>query len=238
MQVVRMKAERRTALGRNRLGQLRSQGWMPAVVYGESQEPVSIAISEWELDQHVKAHHRVFQLEIGGQPQAAFLQQISWHATSDRPLHADFKRIDLTKPIDAEVEVALTGHPVGISKGGNLIRDHATVRVRCLPTQIPDSIAHDVSKLEIDDYVYGKDLAIPAGVTLLTPLTAAIAHVAKIVVVEVAPAPTAVPAEGEAPAAGAAGAAGAAAPAAGAAAPKAGEAPAKDAAKKPEKDKK
>ena len=124
MQVVRMKAERRTALGRNRNEALRAQGWMPAVVYGEGKESMSIAISEWELEQHVKAHHRVFHLDIGGVAESAFLQEVAWQATTDRPLHADFKRIDLNKPIDAEVEVALVGHPAGLSKGGTLVKDH------------------------------------------------------------------------------------------------------------------
>ncbi len=191
MQVVRMKAERRTALGRNRISQLRAQGWMPAVVYGDGKEAVSISISEWELEQHVKAHHRVFSLEIAGQPQAAFLQEIAWHATNDRPLHADFKRIDLNKPIEAEVEVALAGHPVGLSKGGTLMKDHVKITVRCLPTAIPDSIEHDVSKLEIDQYVLASQLVMPAGVTLLTAPTTSICHVTKLVVQEVAPAPAA-----------------------------------------------
>ena len=191
MQVVRMKAERRTALGRNRIAQLRAQGWLPAVVYGVGKEAVSISISEWELEQHVKAHHRVFQLEIAGQAQAAFLQAIAWQATTDRPLHADFKRIDLTKPIDAEVEVKLAGHPIGISKGGTLMKDHIKVAVRCLPTAIPDAIEHDVSKLEIDQYVVASQLVMPAGVTLVTPGTTSICHVGTVVVVEAAPAPVA-----------------------------------------------
>ena len=203
MQVARMKAERRTALGRNRTAALRAQGWMPAVVYGEGQETLSISISEWELEQHVKAHHRVYQLDIGGQAQAAFLQEVAWQATTDRPLHADFKRIDLNKPIDADVEVALSGHPAGLSKGGTLLKDHITIKVRCLPTAIPDSIEHDIAKLEIDDYVTAGQLVLPAGVTLVTPAATPVCHVAKIVVQEVA-APAAAPAEGAAatPAAG------------------------------------
>lgn len=203
MQVARMKAERRTALGRNRTQALRAQGWMPAVVYGEGQEAVSISISEWELEQHVKAHHRVFQLEIGGDAQAAFLQEVAWHATTDRPLHADFKRIDLTKPIEADVEVALAGYAVGLSKGGTLVKDHNTVRVRCLPTEIPDAIAHDITKLEIDDYLTAGQLVLPAGVTLVTPATTAVCHVAKLVVEAVAAPAT--PAAGEAAATPAAG---------------------------------
>ena len=194
MQVVRMKAERRTALGRNRNEALRAQGWMPAVVYGEGKESVSIAISEWELEQHVKAHHRVFHLDIGGVAESAFLQEIAWHATTDRPLHADFKRIDLNKPIDAEVEVALVGHPAGLSKGGTLVKDHIKVVVRCLPTAIPDALEHDISKLEIDDYLTAGQLALPAGVTLVSAPTMPVVHVAKIVVQEVAAPAEAAPA--------------------------------------------
>lgn len=206
MQVVRMKAERRSALGRNRTAALRAEGWIPAVVYGDGQETISISISEWELEQHVKAHHRIFQLDIGGAPQAAFLQDIAWRATTDRPLHADFKRIDLNKPIEADVEVALVGHPVGLSKGGSLVKDHITVKVRCLPTAMPDSIEHDISKLEIDDYVTAGQLALPSGVELVTPATTAVCHVAKLVVQEVAapaaPAADAAAGDKAAPAAG------------------------------------
>ncbi len=208
MQVVRMKAERRSALGRNRTKALRAEGWLPAVVYGDGQEPLSISISEWELEQHVKAHHRVFQLEIAGTAQAAFLQDIAWQSTTDRPLHADFKRIDLTKPIEADVEVALLGHPIGLAKGGTLMKDHITIKVRCLPTAIPDAIEHDVTKLEIDDYVTAGQLALPQGVELVTPPASAVCHVAKVVVQEAAPAPAvatdaaaaAAPAAGDKPA--------------------------------------
>lgn len=191
MQVVRMKAERRTALGRNRVAKLRADGWMPAVVYGEGKEAVSISISEWELEQHIKAHHRVFQLDIAGQAQAAFLQEVSWANTTDRPVHADFKRIDLTKPIESAVEVAFAGHPVGLGKGGTLVKDHVQVMIRCLPTEIPDSIEHDISSLEIDQYLTAGELKLPAGVTLVSEAKMPVCHVAKLVVQEVAPAPAA-----------------------------------------------
>jgi large subunit ribosomal protein L25 len=213
MQVVRMKAERRTALGRNRVAQLRQQGWLPAVVYGDGKEPVSISISEWELEQHVKSHHRVFQLDISGQPQAALLQEVTWQNTSDHPVHVDFKRIDLNKPIETEVEVALAGHPVGLGKGGTLMKDHMKVVIRCLPTAIPDSIEHDISKLEIDGYLTAGELKLPQGLTLVSAPTMPICHVAKLVVQEVAPAADAAAPAADAKAAPAADAKAAAKPA-------------------------
>ncbi|HLQ37012.1 MAG TPA: 50S ribosomal protein L25 [Planctomycetota bacterium] len=216
MEVARLKAERRTALGRNQVAQLRKQGWLPAVVYGEGGEPQSIAISEWELEQHVKAHHKVFHLEVDGKRQDAYLQEIQWHAISDRPSHADFRRIDLTKPIELEVEVAFLGHPVGIGKGGVLIKDHPKLMVRCLPTAIPENLPASIAALDMDEGLLAKDVKLPEGVLLAVSPETVVCHVAKLVIVVETPAtPAALPegAEGAVPAAGAP-ATGAGAPAA------------------------
>lgn len=202
MQVVRMKAERRSALGRNKVAHLRAEGWLPAVVYGEGKEPTPIQISEWELEQHVKAHHRVFELDIGGAAEAAYLQEVVWKATTDRPLHADFRRIDLNKPIESDVEVTLLGHPAGLSKGGALIKDHLVIRVNSLPTAIPELLECDISALEIDQALRAKDVPLPPGVTLASEPEMPVCHVAKAVVVVEAPPPA--PAEGAAGAEGAA----------------------------------
>lgn len=204
MKVVPMKAEPRTAKGRNQLVRLRREGWMPAVVYGEGGEPVSIAISEWELDQHVKAHHKVFALDIAGNKETALLREVAWHTLNDRPLHADFLRIDLDKPIEAQVEVTTIGYPVGLSKGGVLVKDHQTVQVRCLPTAMPDAIEVDVSKLDIDNFLRAGDLSLPEGVELVSPREMSICHVVSARTTA-APGEEGAAGEGEAPAAGAPG---------------------------------
>ena len=167
MEVARMKAERRSALGRNQIKKLREEGWMPAVVYGgEGKESISIQISEWELDQHISKRHKVFNLEIDGQQEAAWLQDVAWKATTDRPLHADFLRIDLDKPWETAVEVSLLGHPAGLSKGGALIKDNLVIKVSALPKDLPEGLEIDISKLEGGDAIRAKDLALPDGVSL------------------------------------------------------------------------
>jgi large subunit ribosomal protein L25 len=220
MEIARLKAEGRNAIGRNQVAQLRKQGWLPAVVYGEGKQPQPISISEWELDQHIKHHHKVYRLEIAGDREDVYLQDIQFEAMTDRPRHADFKRIDLTKPIELEVEVHFLGHPVGLGKGGTLIKDHPMLRVRCLPTAIPERLPATIAHLEIDMALRAGEVPLPAGVELAVPPETAVCHVAKLVV-------QALPAE-PAPAAAAEGA-----PAAEGAAP----APADAKAAKPEKDK-
>lgn len=215
MKVAKLKGERRTALGRNQVNHLRAQGWLPAVVYGENKESMSISISEWELEQHIKHHHKVFQLEIDGASQAAFLQDIQWDVLTDHPRHVDFKRVDLNKPIAVEIEATFVGHPVGAGKGGTLIKDHAKFLVNCLPTAIPELFEVDVSKLDLDQSILAKDLVLPEGLTLAVSGDTVICHVAKLAgPAEAAPAPAAeaAPAAGAAPAAAPAAAKGAPAP--------------------------
>jgi len=215
MKVAKLKGERRTALGRNQVNHLRAQGWLPAVVYGDNKESMSIAISEWELEQHIKHHHKVFQLEIDGTSQAAFLQDIQWDVLTDHPRHVDFKRVDLNKPIAVEIEATFIGYPVGGGKGGTLIKDHARFMVNCLPTAIPEVFEVDVTKLDLDQSILAKDLVLPEGVTLAVSGETVICHVAKLAgPAEPAPAPAAeaAPAAGAAPAAAPAAAKGAPAP--------------------------
>jgi large subunit ribosomal protein L25 len=176
---------------------LRKRGWLPAVVYGDGKQPESISISEWELEQHIKQHHKVYRLEIAGGRQDVYLQDIQFDFLTDRPRHADFKRIDLTKPIELEVEVSFLGHPVGLGKGGTLIKDHPSLRVRCLPTAIPESLTANIAHLEIDMALRAGEVTLPAGVELAVPPETAVCHVAKLVA-QVLPteAPPAAAAEG------------------------------------------
>jgi len=167
MEVVRMKAERRSALGRSKIKKLREQGWMPAVVYGgEGKETISIQISEWELDQHVSKLHKIYSLEIDGQSDSVWLQDVEWKATTDRPLHADFLRIDLDKPWESKVEISLLGHPAGLSKGGVLIKDNLVIPVRALPKDLPYGLEIDVSHLDTGASIRAKELQLPEGVSL------------------------------------------------------------------------
>ncbi len=188
MEVTRLKAERRTALGRNQIKQIRRQGWLPAVVYGGEGEPASIAVSEWEMEQHLRHHHRVYQIEMDGQQQSVYLQDVQWYAMTDRIQHVDFKRIDLTKEIEAEVEIEFVGHPAGASKGGALSKDYTALPVRCLPTSLPDSIEVSVAHLDLHQSVLAKEVQMPEGVTLLLDADEVVCHVAEMV--EHAPADT------------------------------------------------
>ncbi|MFT4843375.1 MAG: large subunit ribosomal protein L25 [Planctomycetota bacterium] len=177
MEVAQMKAERRSALGRNQIKKLRVEGWIPAVVYGQGGEPISIQISEWELEQHLQARHKVFNLDVAGTNIESFLQAVSYKTTNDRPLHADFLRISFDKPIETVLEITLLGHPAGLARGGVLVKDSLKIRITAMPTKLPEILEVKISHLNCGDFLRAKDLVLAEGVELAIDGEQAICHV-------------------------------------------------------------
>lgn len=198
MEVANIPAKKRSSTGKHRVAHLRAEGFVPAVIYGEGGEPTSLTLVRKDLEAHLRHHHRVFEVEVDGERQAAYLQDVQWDCLTDVPVHVDFKRIRLDQDIEVEVDLSFIGHPAGASKGGILVRDHQSVTVRCLPTRVPETIEVNVSKLDIGAELRVSDLVPGEGIVVTLPPATVICHVMQAAAVAE---PTEAPAtEGEAPA--------------------------------------
>ena len=176
MDISTIEVERRTAKGRHRLTGLRAEGSVPAVLYGGGGDAIDLAVKEREVLRHVREHHKVFNLRMEGKEQAIFLQEVQWDCLTDRPLHVDFVRIDLNKPLHVSVELIYLGHPVGISKGSRLVKDLTDIKVTCLPANIPETIELRIGHLDLGDQILAGDVELPEGVTIDMPEDASICH--------------------------------------------------------------
>ena len=94
------------------------------------------------------------------------LQEVQFDALTDRPLHIDFLRVDMDKPMPVEVELAYLGVPKGQSQGGQLLKDRTTLKVLSLPASIPHDIQVRVAGVDIGDEVKAGSLKLPEGVSL------------------------------------------------------------------------
>lgn len=188
MKVANLNAAARTSRGSNANFQLRKNGRIPAVIYGLGSTNETVSLDADEFQTHIRHHHRVFRIDVGGKEEAAYMQSVQWDCLTDEPLHVDFLRIDLTKPMHLVVGATFIGHPNGLSKGGQLIRDHQEISILALPDAVPDQIEINVDALELDERILAKELTLPAGVTLDMPGDTVICHVALIRLQEVAPA--------------------------------------------------
>ena len=88
----------------------------------------------------------------------AILQDIQFHPVSDKILHIDFYQLFDDKKISMDIPVKLNGNPIGVKLGGNLQRNKRKLRIKALPTNLPDNIEIDISELNIGDKVYITEL--------------------------------------------------------------------------------
>lgn len=209
---------------------LRNEGKVPAIVYG-SNNNASLYVEEKAIK---KYNTRAFENALYTLKSDAkelnnivvLMKDVSVHPVSQRPVHVDFFAIDLKKNIRVFVEVRLEGKPIGISEGGLLNVVAREVEIECLPTEIPDAIAVDISNLGVGQAIHVSDLKLPAGTKMISLGHLTVAVVNKEEEKAAATTPEAATATAAAtPAATPAAAAGGKAPAA--AAPAAAKAPAK-----------
>jgi large subunit ribosomal protein L25 len=227
MKKVELTATKRASEGSKGAATLRRAKRVPCVLYGGSGT-VHFSVDEPALRKLVftPEAYRI-ELDIDGEKRMALLHDKQFHPVSDAIIHCDFMEMSENKEAKVSLAVKLKGQSVGIKAGGILSQPLRKLRVKGLPTVLPEHLEVDITDLDINDSLHVSDLKFP-GITIAERPTDVVASVKMAKKEEVvAAAPTA--ASTQVPAAGAA------APAAGAAAPaadaKKGEA-AKPAAKK------
>ena len=152
----------------------REEGKIPAVVYGAGGEAQSIAmeVKEFEKLQKTASESSLIDLTIDGKPMGKVLvQDIQYEPVKGRITHADLRRIDMSKPISAMVELRFFGEsPIIKSSGGTFVHNIDEVEVTCLPKDLMEHIDVDISVLKtFDDLIKVKDLIIPAGAEITSP---------------------------------------------------------------------
>ena len=177
MEVATIKADPRSELGSNKVAYLRGDGRIPGVVYGGGADAQSISVDAQEMAGHLRRHLKVYKLDMAGGEQPTYLKDVQWDAITDRPLHLDFQRIDMSKPIRLTVELHFIGHPVGASKGGALVKDRTVLDLDCRPDAIPEFIEVNVAPLDLGDKIQAKDLELPEGCQLTLSPEAGICRV-------------------------------------------------------------
>ncbi|SJZ88793.1 LSU ribosomal protein L25P [Enhydrobacter aerosaccus] len=230
-ETTKVVAKKRDRAGKGGARSSRRDGLIPAVIYGDKQPPLMIAVEPKlllrEIHKEGFLNHRM-QIDVEGTPVDVLPRDVQVDPVTDRPLHLDFLRIGPDSIITVQVPVHFRNEAAapGIKRGGvlNIVMHEITVRTK--PNLIPEYFEVDLTGLEIGHSIHLSSLKVPEGVRMVTrEKDATVATIAAPTVVREA----ASGAEAGAPAAaeGATPAAGAAAPAAAGAAAAKAPAPAK-----------
>jgi large subunit ribosomal protein L25 len=157
-------------------------GNIPAVVYGAYQEPVSVAVSPRDLVKIIRSNtglNTIFTLAIaGGETTPVMIVDRQVDPIKSTLLHADFKRVDLTKRIRVSVPVFTEGEPAGVKVQGGLLEIISrAIEIECLPDDIPEKFVINVSELMIGQSKRGSDVALSGSMKLVSDPQTVIAHI-------------------------------------------------------------
>lgn len=168
---VTLKAEFRDVAGKGAARAIRKEKNIPAVIYGNKQEPTAITLNERDFGMLLKQpslRTKLFQIETPKGNEDAMLMDIQYHPVSDRVIHVDFKRIDVKSPVSVSVplELANVDTSRGLKMGGVLNFAVRKVALRGLVHDMPEKVIIDLASLNIGDVVHGTDLVLPKGIEL------------------------------------------------------------------------
>ncbi len=169
-----LRVKPRKRIGKAGAREVRKEGNIPAILYGQGAEPLPLTVRPDELKQALSnsaGANTVLELEIEGsdetQKRLSILKEIQRDPIKNKVTHIDFFAISMEKKIRVDIPVNTHGRSEGERKGGKVEKLMRSIAVECLPKDIPDSIDIDVSGLDLGGYVDVAGLGLAEGVKSL-----------------------------------------------------------------------
>ena len=165
-----LSAQTRDRAGKGASRAMRREGRVPAVIYGNKQEPLSIHIEQKVLIKAMANGHfmnSVVMIDGVGQNVRTLPKDVQFHPVTDRPLHVDFLRIGEHTTVHVNVPVVFTDEETspGIKRGGVLNVVRHELELVCDASEIPDEITISLKGTDVGDSIHISNVKLPKGVT-------------------------------------------------------------------------
>ena len=163
-----LEAEVRTDLGKGASRRLRHADKVPAILYGEGKEPVSLTLAHknvFRAQQEEAFYSHVLTLNVDGKPVECLLKDMQRHPFKQVVMHLDFLRIDAKHAIHTNVPLHFINEE-NVSKLGATLNHLVTdIAISCLPKDLPEFIVVDLADMELGQTLHLSDVKLPKGVT-------------------------------------------------------------------------
>ena len=147
---------------------MRTDGHVPAVVYGLGRDAVSVSVPWTDLRRALNTDaglNALITIDVDGTKDLAIVKDLQRHPVRRNVLHVDFLRVDPNAPVAVDVPVILIGEAKKVEgRRGIVDQPLKSLTIKAKPADIPDRIEVEISDLEIGIVVTVADLALPSGV--------------------------------------------------------------------------
>jgi len=199
----------RTKQGTGASRRLRITGRTPGIVYGgKAHQPVNIELDHnalWHALKKEAFHASILEMELAGQTSKVLLRDVQYHPFKQLVLHIDFQRVEADTMLHMNVPLHYSGqeNSPAVKIDACLVNPVMTeLEIACLPADLPEFIAFDLSGLKKGTSLHVNDITLPKGVKAVThgknnPVLVSVVSVAEEAAPEAAAAPAAAPAKGK-----------------------------------------
>ena len=163
-----LPAEARERAGKGASRALRRDGRVPAVIYGDKKEPLSVHVEDKRLAKMLSTGHfmnTVVMVDAGGEPHRTLPKDVQFHPVTSRPIHVDFLRIGEHSQVTVAIPVRFDDEEEspGIKRGGVLNIVQHELELICPASSIPDEIHISLAGLDIGDSIHISQVSLPEG---------------------------------------------------------------------------
>lgn len=158
--------------GKGASRRLRREGLVPGIIYGGGKDPAMFATKHNELMHHLENeafYSHILNVKVDGKAEQVVLKDLQRHPSKPFITHLDLLRVVMDEVIRMTVPLHFDGEEgcPGAKLGGTVLHGMSDLEIECLPSDLPEFIAIDVSNMEIDDVIHLSEVVIPKGVTLV-----------------------------------------------------------------------
>lgn len=170
MSDIQLNAFAREATGKAASRRMRRlEDVVPAIVYGNHQEPSNIAMLHKDIFgalEHESTYSSILSLNIDGKTEQVVLKEVQRHPFKPKITHVDFMRINTKEKITMTAPIHFTNEDVcvGVKEGGSASHLLNEVEIRCLPADLPEYLVVDVATVGMEKSLHLSDIKLPKGV--------------------------------------------------------------------------
>lgn len=166
-----LQAQRRDATGKNKVNKLRSEEFIPGVIYAKDEENINVQVTSRNFEKALRqaGTSTIITLDFGGEIKDVLIKAYQSHPFKNQFLHVDFQAINQNEAIRVQVPVVLVGRDDIRVEPSVLVQNIDVVEVECLPKYIPQTADVEVSNLQIGENrtVADLDIAKNENITIL-----------------------------------------------------------------------
>jgi len=179
----------RGSLSKGELKKVRASGQIPAILYGEKETiQLLLDLKKFKALLHKAGHNAIINMNISdgtsNKTKTVLLKEYQRNPISREIIHVDLFQLSMTKKIELSIPIILVGEAPGVKEGGVLTHIIRELKVKCLPTAIPEKISLDISNLQMGGTIAVKDLQIAEGIDVLVQPSQIVVNIVKPTILE------------------------------------------------------